>query len=489
MKLRVRALKLNAGKPIAFLHDRDAALLGVRAGDHVEVSSNSHNVSCVVDLASGLFKKGEIALSKECMNQLESKSGALVSLKYAGTPQATKILQQRLKCKLYSRADFRSIIRDIVDGELSEAEIAYFVSGVHHCGLSMEETANLTRAMVDTGQHLSWGKKKIADKHSIGGIPGNRTTPIVVSICSAAGIIMPKTSSRAITSAAGTADVIETLAPVDFSAAKLQSIVRKVGACLAWGGALGLAPADDKLIQIEKKLNVDPEPQLLASILSKKLAVGSTHVLIDIPYGSGAKVSHEEAKKLSAKFIQLAKQLGLKIKVMLTEGSQPIGNGIGPVLEMHDILRVLRRDNPPKDLEAKSIKIAGAILEMLGKSPKGQGTRKAQNILDSKQALAQFTKIIEAQGGSVIDLKLGKFSHTLLAKHRGRVSEIHNRQVNIMARIAGSPVDKAAGLYLNVHLGTRVEKGDPLMTCYAESKVRLKDALEFAHTNSIIEIE
>ena len=178
---------------------------------------------------------------------------------------------------------------------------------------------------------------------------------------------MPKTSSRAITSAAGTADVIETLAPVNFSASRLQSIVRKVGACLAWGGALGLAPADDKLIQIEKKLNIDPEPQLLASILSKKLAVGSTHVLIDIPYGSGAKVSNEEARKLSIKFLKLAKQLGLKMKVMLTEGSQPIGNGIGPILEMQDVLRVLKRDNAPRDLEAKSLKLAGAIIEMLGK--------------------------------------------------------------------------------------------------------------------------
>lgn len=489
MKLRVRELKLNAGKPIAFIHERDASILGVRAGDHVEISINSTSVSCVVDIASGLFKKGELALSQECLKQLNAKKGTLVSLRYAGTPQAAKILQQRLKCKLYSRADLHAIIQDIVNGQLSEAEIAYFVSGVHHCGLSLQETAELTRAMVNTGEHLSWGSKTIADKHSIGGIPGNRTTPIVVSICSAAGVIMPKTSSRAITSAAGTADVIETLTPVDFSAKKLQAIVRKVGACLAWGGALGLAPADDKLIQIEKKLNVDPEPQLLASILSKKLAVGSTHVLIDIPYGSGAKVSHEEAKKLAARFIKLGKQLGLKIRVMLTEGSEPIGNGIGPVLEMQDVLRVLRRDNSPRDLETKSLKLAGAIFEMVGKAPKGQGMRKAQKILDSGLALKQFTKIIEAQGGSVRDLKTGKHHHTFVASRRGRVSEIHNRQVNMLARIAGSPQDQAAGLSLHVHLGDRIEKGAPLMTCYAESKARLKDALDFAHTNSIIEIE
>jgi AMP phosphorylase len=489
MKLKVRGLKLNAGKPIAFLHERDATMLGVRAGDHVEISSNSHKVSCVVDIASGLFKKGELALSQECLVQLDAKKGSVVSLRYAGTPQAAKILQQRLKCKLYTKGELRSIIQDIVNGELSEAEIAYFVSGVHHCGLTLEETTSLTRAMVDTGEHLTWGSKKIADKHSIGGIPGNRTTPIVVSICSAAGMIMPKTSSRAITSAAGTADVIETLAPVDFSAKKLQTIVKKVGACLAWGGALGLAPADDKLIQIEKKLNVDPEPQLLASILSKKLAVGSTHVLIDIPYGSGAKVSLEEGKRLRERFSQMAKQLGLKVKVMLTEGSQPIGNGVGPVLEMHDILRVLRRDNPPRDLEAKSLKIAGALMEMIGKAPKGQGISKAQKILDSGAALKQFTRIIEAQGGSVRDLKVGKYKHVITASHRGKVTEVHNRQVNIMARIAGSPQDKAAGLYLHAHLGDRVEKGDPIITCYAESRVRLKDAIDFAHTNSIIEIE
>src|SRR3989344_4496891 len=177
--------------------------------------------------------------------------------------------------------------------------------------------------MCESGKVISWGNREVADKHSIGGIPNNRTTPIVVSICASHGILMPKTSSRAITSAAGTADVVEVLANVELSDKELKKVVLKTNACLVWGGSLGLAPADDKLIKIERALNLDPESQLLASILSKKLAAGSKFVLIDIPYGHGAKVSREEAAKLGRRFISLARKFRIKIKVVLTDGSHP----------------------------------------------------------------------------------------------------------------------------------------------------------------------
>ena len=140
-----------------------------------------------------------------------------------------------------------------------------------------------TRAMIGSGTALDFGPGPIADKHCIGGVPGNRTTMVVVPILAALGLVVPKTSSRAITSPAGTADTMATLAEVSLAPERLHQVVRAAGACIAWGGALGLAPADDILITVERPMELDTEAQMVASILAKKKTVGATHVLIDIP--------------------------------------------------------------------------------------------------------------------------------------------------------------------------------------------------------------
>src|SRR3989344_847077 len=314
--------------PVAFLHQNSAKSMNIHVGERIEVSADREKALVVVDIVQGLVKENEIAFSNEITSYIKLKSG-FVYVSPAFSPLSTRFIFKKLKAKELNKEEIHSIIFDIVNNSLTEAEIAYFVSAVYENGMSFKETYYLTEAMSNTGKKIKWDSNKIADKHCIGGIPGNRTTPIVVSICAVAGIVMPKTSSRAITSASGTADVIETVAKVDLSLDELKSVVKKTNACLAWGGSLGLAPADDKLIRVERLLNVDPEAQLIASILAKKIAAGSKHVLIDIHYGFGAKVSHSEAKKLGEKFISVGKKFKLNIKIILTDGSQPIGNGIG----------------------------------------------------------------------------------------------------------------------------------------------------------------
>ena len=289
------------------------------------------------------------------------------------------------------------IISDIVTNSLSEAEIALFVSAMYKEGMNMKETIYLIKAILKSGKSLKLKlkNKKIADKHSIGGIPGNRTTPLIVSICAASGLVIPKSSSRAITTAAGTADVVETIAKVEFSMKELEKIVKKVGACLIWGGSLEIVPADEKIISIEKMLNIDPEAQLLASIMSKKLALGAKYILIDIPYGKTAKVTKKKALDLKKKFEYLGKHFKKKLKVVLTKGGQPIGNGIGPVLEMKDILKILKHsEDRPLDLENKSVFLAGCLLEMTGKADKGKGIVLAKQILGSGKAFEKFKEII-----------------------------------------------------------------------------------------------
>ena len=161
--------------------------------------------------------------------------------------------------------------------------------------LDIRETIDLTAAMVEVGEKLSWGVDRVADKHCVGGLPGNRTSMIVVPIIAAAGLLIPKTSSRAITSPAGTADVMETLTRVDLDIADIRKVVEREGGCIAWGGAVRLSPADDILIGVERPLDFDSEGQLVASVLSKKIAAGSTHVVLDLPVGPTAKLRDAEA--------------------------------------------------------------------------------------------------------------------------------------------------------------------------------------------------
>ena len=479
MKLRVRIMKISAGKPVVFIHEATAKKIDVRVADHVTLSKNNHKTTAIVDLALGFIGKDEVAISEELASVLGADAKGLIEVNPAETSEGSRIIHDKIEVSEYTLKDLEKIMRDIVNNNLTEAEIAYFISGVNHYGMSQKETLNLTNAIVKTGRKLKWPSKIVVDKHSIGGIPGNRTTPIVVSICAAAGLTMPKTSSRAITSASGTADTIEAIAPVNLTIEQLKRVVKKTGACLAWGGSLGLAPADDKLIRVEKLLRIDPEPQLLASILAKKVAVGSTHVLIDIPFGYGAKVSIHRAQHLKVMFESLGKKLSLKIKVILTDGRQPVGNGVGPILEMRDVIAVLKQNNSVRDLEEKSLVLAGAILEMSGKTKKGRGQVMARDILYSGAAYEKFCEIISAQGGDPKTwLPEAKFHHTFVANRPGTIRKIINQEMNYLARVSGCPNDKASGLYIYKHLNEKVKQGDKIITIYSESKEKLHQAVK-----------
>jgi len=313
-------------------------------------------MATLVDTVEGIVRPKEIALSSEIRKRMKLRKGQPVDVNLSTIPQSTFYIKDKLDGKKLSTDQIKEIIRDIVNNSLSQAELSLFISSMYIRGMDFKETVALINAILASGNLLKLGKKTIVDKHSVGGVPGNRTTPIVVSICAVAGLTMPKTSSRSITSAAGTADVIETIARVEFSIEELKKIIKKTNACMVWGGALGMVPADSKILDTEKMLKIDPEAQLLASIMSKKLAVGSEYILIDIPYGKRAKVSRKKALHLKKKFERLGKHFKKEIRVVLTKGNQPIGKGIGPALELMDILCILDPEKEgPKDLEDKSL--------------------------------------------------------------------------------------------------------------------------------------
>jgi len=492
MELKVRLLEWSAGIPVAMINFDTAELMGIHENDRVSIaklSKKDGEFSTIVDIVEKIVKEKEIGISSEINEVFNLREGQIVDVNLAKSPISLSYIKKKLDGKVLSKKEIKEIIRDIVDNSLSDPEIALFVSGMYGNKMTFKETIDLIESFLESGEQISFEGKYIADKHCIGGIPGNRTTPIVVSICAAAGLTLPKTSSKAITSGAGTADVIGAIAKIEFSINELKKIVKKTGACMVWGGSIELVPADSKIIRIEKMLKIDPRAQLLASIMSKKLAVGSKYIIIDIPYGKNAKVNKKNGLQLKKDFERIGKYFKLKLKAVLTKGDEPIGNGIGPFLELIDIVKVLNpSEEGPKDLEEKSLFLSGQLLEMTGKAQKEKGIELARKILYEGKAFEKFIEIIKAQKGSIRHLELGKYRKNILAKSGGRINEINNIKINLLARISGCPVDSASGLYLYSHVGDRIKKGDKLLTVYAESKPRLIEALAYYNKEKPIKI-
>jgi len=412
----------------------------------------------------------------------------------SGTPESVRYIRRKMNGQKLKKVEIEAIVKDIVDRKLRDIEISSFVTSLEINGLDMDEIAWLTTAMAETGDMLDIDRKPIMDVHSIGGVPGNKTNTLVVPIVAAAGLTIPKTSSRAITSAAGTADVVEVLAPVTHSLDEIKRIVEKIGACLVWGGALNLAPADDLTIKAERALSVDPRGLMLASIMSKKYAMGSQYVLIDIPTGEGVKVEKvEDARSLAKDFIELGKRLGQYVETAITYGGQPIGHTVGPALEAKEALETIMVCKGPGSLVEKATGLAGILLEMGGMAPAGMGKKMAKEILESGKAYEKLKEIIEEQGGDPNikpeDIPIGDKTYTFVAQTSGYITRIDNKAITAIARAAGAPEDKGAGIILHVKVGEKVKERDPLFTIHAESGTRLDQAIIQARRMEPIRIE
>ncbi|MDP2099575.1 MAG: thymidine phosphorylase family protein [Methylobacter sp.] len=457
---------------------------GFQALSKIEVSTNGSKVLAVLNVVddNSIVQPGELGLSEQAFKQLNVAEGCLVTVNHAEAPKSMDAVRRKINGERLSQEDFSNITHDIAEARYSKMEMAAFLVATGQNSLDRDELFFLTRAMLQSGDTMNWHESLVADKHCIGGIPGNRTSMLVVPIVAAHGMLIPKTSSRAITSPAGTADTMEMLAEVNLSPEQLHAIVRQERGCLAWGGTAKLAPVDDMLISVERPLGIDSQGQMVASILSKKLAAGSTHLIIDIPVGPTAKVRHmRQALALRKLFEFVGDRLNIHLEVMITDGRQPIGRGIGPILEARDVMQVLQNDpDAPADLRQKSLQLAGRIIEFDPDVRGGQGYAIARDILESGRAVAKMNALIQAQGAKPIDLHPGKLCHEIVADGEGVVTSIDNFQMAKIARLAGAPMMKKAGVDLLKKLGSPVQQGDVLYRIYAEFPADFKFAQEAA---------
>jgi len=485
-ELKVKDMEISTGGPlIVYLNKKDAEKLDLHTSDRVKVIRGKNIATAAVDITDSAktLPPGSIGLSEEVISMVGAKHNQDVKVEIAGKPVSIDYIKKKLDGFRLSKEEIEQIVWDIVNRKLTPIEMTYFVAACYSRHMTMKETAYLTKAMASQGERLDIKRHPIMDKHCVGGVAGNRTTPIVVSIAAAAGLTIPKTSSRSITSPSGTADTMEVLTNVSLSLKKMKNVVMKTNGCMVWGGALNLAPADDLIIKVERPLMIDAKSQLLASVMAKKASVSATHVLVDIPFGKGSKIpSTMKAKTLKRDFEQIAKELKMKVDVVLTDGRQPVGNGIGPSLEARDILFLLRNDpRAPFDLKKKSLFLAGRLLEMGGKAKKGKGIKMATEILESGKAYKKMVEIITAQGKNYINpdkIPVGEYISDHKARKTGKITLISNSYISKIARIAGAPEDIGAGIYLHNHVGDFVREGEVIFTIFAHSEKELGFAIE-----------
>lgn len=482
---QARRLHLDTGQEaVVYLH-RDAEVCrseGFQSETRIWVRLGDRSILATLHVfTADRLGPGEAGFSEVAWERLSAVEGEQVEFAHALPLDSLRQVRAKIHGQRLDPVAISAIMQDVARGYYSDIQLASFLTACGGDRLDRQELIDLTGAMVSVGARLRWDKTPVMDKHSVGGLPGNRTTLIVVPIVTAAGCLMPKTSSRAITSPAGTADTMEMLAPVDLDVAALRSVVEREGGCIVWGGKARLSPADDVLIRIERSLDIDSSGQLVASVLSKKAAAGVTHVLIDLPVGPTAKIrSVAAARLLSDRLREVGTAVGLRVLPVMTDGTQPVGRGLGPALEARDALMVLQGHmEAPAELRERSLLLAGYLLEFGGRAATGAGQAMAREILADGRAWRKFQALCRAQGG-MREPPIAPFTRPFVAVRPGRVVRVDNRRLARVAKLAGAPHDPAAGLVLHARVGDWIDKGQPLFTVHAETTGELEYALTYA---------
>jgi len=482
MKLRARHSDVTASEPVIMMNVDDCLKLGVDSSDRVRITA-ADSVVCAVTVSGSVIPKGTIGIPTYVLGRCGAVDGAEVDVVYSPLPESVRSIKKKINGLVLTDEEVGSIVDDIMNGNLSETEIIAFVSALNVNNSEIHEVAALTKSMAATGRIVDFGMSQIFDFHSLGGVSGNKITPIVVSIVAAEGLVIPKMSSRAISSACATADFVSTFCEVELDSEALVAAVRKANGVFACGNQ-DYAPVGRLIIRAERTMGIDPRPMMMASILSKKIAVGTTHLVMDVPVGRAAKIGTvEEAREFSSLLIGLGESLGMRIECVLSAGDEPIGTSVGPVLEARECISALETGEGNTAFIDKACSMAGAILEM-GGCPDGKA--RALEVLRSGRAHAKFLEIVGLQNGDPglksSDLALGRFSKDIHAKRDGYVQYIDNPSIIAIAKAAGSPSDEGAGIFFLHKTGDTVREGEALFRIYAESESKLERAVESARS-------
>ncbi|MHA1686445.1 MAG: AMP phosphorylase [Candidatus Heimdallarchaeaceae archaeon] len=482
--LVVKEVDIHYEENVAFINVKTLDDLKIQPSAIVKVKADDKEVLCEVIGTTSLVPPGNVGFSRQLIEKLQTTEGKNVNIFSRRKPISLEYIKSKRNGTIWTEGQIRSIVNDICSGQYTDLEISLFTLAQYYLGLNMEEITNLTRSMAEYGTTLNFDEP-VYDKHSIGGIPGNKVSLIIVPTVAAAGLLIPKTSSRAITSPSGTADTMEVLCDVNFSADEILEIAPKSRGMLVWGGTLDLSPLDEIVIhKVEQPLGIDPHSQMLASIFSKKVSTGVDYLVLDIPTGEGTKMpTREDAIKYAQEATDLGRRLGIQVEGALSYGEQPLGRAVGPALEAREALETIMGKGPTSVFE-KSIELAGILFEMAGLAQPGQGHILAAEYIQKGKTKAKMEEIIGVQGGDPNvkpeDIPLGEHRVDIFAPRDGYIVKVSNSAVKKICSAAGTPSHKQAGVYLHKKIGEFCKKGDKLMTIYSDSEGRLTEAQNLA---------
>lgn len=498
--LKSKKLDFEGGKDLFIVLNRlDAEKIGIKDGDTALLGYRDIEMYVKVVITDKKVRVGQIGLYEELVDERFAPVNQNVFVDIPKPTISLEAIKKKMKGEKLTEEELLSIMEDIGSRKLRETEVAFFVGTFFNPGFEEDEIYWMTKAMANSGEVLQFNNIKgngdtVVDKHSIGGTAGKGITPILVSILAANDLVCPNTSTRAITSPAGTSDILEVAMPVAVSKEQVYDVVKKTGACLIWGGSLYLAPADDEIINVERSLRIQEFQKVLVSIVAKKVAMGSTHVLIDLPYGKNTKLDRpDDLEFLEKEFKELFAKFNIKCFIIKRQIKGPDGNGVGPAIEMQETLRVLEQSNDRSlGLENTVLDMAQILLESTGKAKKGEGRDVAKETLSSRRALDKFWEIAIAQGQEKIllssEIKIGEYTYDIVSNKSGKITFINTREVVDIARSLGTPKIKEAGIYFKKNVGDIINEGDVIATIYATGEDRLEQGKEAIDIDSLIEV-
>lgn len=393
-----------------------------------------------------------------------------------------------------SDAEIRFFVNGYTAGEIPEYQVSALLMAIYLRGMSENETTSLTQYMAMSGDmvDLSYFGSLSVDKHSTGGV-GDKTTLIVAPIAAACGCKVAKMSGRGLGFTGGTADKLEAINgyKTDLSGDEFFNIVNKVGVAVVTQSG-NLTPADKKIYALrDVTATVESIPLITSSVMSKKIASGAKSIVLDVKYGSGAFMkTKKDAEILAENMVKIGNLCGRNTAALITNMNVPLGFAIGNSLEVIEAINVLK-GKQKGDLREISIALAGNMIALSQNISEQEGIALAKKALDSGKAFLKMREWIAAQGGDTacIDdtslFKAAEYSMQVKASTGGFISEMNCEKIGVASAVLGAgritkddKIDLTAGIILSAKTGDYVSFGDNLATLYSNDKDKLKQAAE-----------
>lgn len=469
LKLKYLPVK-SFGENLAYIH-KNCSLYKVDDINKVtklEIHKGSKTIFAFLQIVEDdVLALDEIGLNEDAFKALNMSEGTEVHVSMAAPSLSAQSLRRKIAGEILTSSEYMDIIKDIASGRYSKMDIAAFLVACTS-SMSATELVSFTEALV-AQKVLHWDEKSmVVDQHCLGGVPANKTDLVILAIVSAYGLPIAKTCIRSLTSCAGVADTMGVLANVDYNTSKFQKLVRANNGAIVNYDVLEETKVNHLLHDVRSQLGINQNELVIASILAMMISSGVSHLVLDIPVGENARVhSTNEAIRIRKQVEYIGDMLGLSIDVVITDGSEPIGNGIGAVLEARDVMKILRnKEDAPIDLKEKSLFLAGRVLEFDPQLRGGQGYAVAKEILENGRALEAFQRIVNAQGVHEVPA-LGQYVREVVAPYDGIVSAVNNTIINKIGVYAGATQCLGSGVDLNKKIGDKVKAGDVLYTIYS----------------------